>query len=259
MGFSFASVILSYFLVAGGTFFTLLLAGRLGVHAEYAGYAIMAAGAFLGGVIAARASHGSTIVEPAIGAIAMVLSLVGLGFAVSNSEARDVILLPQSMKAIGLTAGASAFGGIAGAAVSEKLFGEATTSSLPWVLYVSLASFGAGVMGTIFGSVIGKGEAGPLFGMLAACCALVGISTGAAARTRTLGASFLGGVLGVGGFFLLAILLFVSLLSSAREGGAAEVPSEVYAGVAVVAVGAGILTLIGSLIGWAAVGSKQQA
>lgn len=91
MGGSFASVILSYFLVAGGTFFAILLAGKLGIHNEYIGYLIMAAGAFLGGVVAARASRGSTIVEPAVGSIAMVGSLVVLGIAVSDSGGRDAI------------------------------------------------------------------------------------------------------------------------------------------------------------------------
>lgn len=259
MGFSFASVLLSYFLVAGGTFFSLLLAGKLGIHSEYVGYLIMAVGAFLGGIIAARASRGSTIVEPAIGAIAMVASLVVLGLAVSGTEARNAILLPANMKAIMLTAGASAFGGIAGASVSEKLFGEATTSSLPWILYIWLAAFGAGVMGSIFGGVLGKGEAGPMFGVLALACLLVGGAAGASARTRTLGASFLGGALGVGGFFFLAILLFVGVLSSATKSESAGIPSEVYTGVAVLAVGAGVLTLIGSLIGWVTVGRKQAA
>ena len=86
---------------------------------------------------------------------------------------------------------------------------------------------------------------------------LVGGAAGASARTRTLGASFLGGALGVGGFFFLAILLFISVFSSASKAGAADVPPEVYTGVAVIAVGAGIVTLLGSLIGWATVGSKQ--
>jgi hypothetical protein len=256
MGFSLSSVVLSYFLVAGGTFFSALLAGKLGIHSEYLGYLIMAAGAFLGGLIAARASRGKTIVEPAIGAATMVLSIVVLGLAVSNSAGRDAILLPGNMKGLMLTAGASALGGIAGAAASEKIFGEATTSSVPWILYVSLASFGAGVMGSIFGGVLGHGDAGPLFGILALCSLIVGVATGASARTRPLGASFLGGALGVGGFFFLAILLFVSVFSSGRHG-STDIPSEVYTGIAVLAVGAGIVTLIGSLIGWATVGKKQ--
>ena len=256
MGFSFASVILSYFLVAGGTFFAALLGGKIGIHNEYAGYVIMAGGAFLGGIIAARASRGSTIVEPAIGSIAMVGSLVVLGLAVSDSGARNAILLPANMKAIILTAGASAFGGIAGASLSEKLFGESTSSSVPWILYVTLAAFGAGVMGTIFGGVLGKGEAGPLLGVLALCCLLVGGATGASAQTRPLGASLLGGVLGVGGFFFLAVLLFVGVLGKADRG-AGDVPSDVYAGLAIMAAGAGIVTLLGSLIGWLTVGRKQ--
>jgi len=251
MGFSFASVVLSYFLVAGGTFFSLLLAGRIGIHSEYIGYIIMAAGAFVGGVIAARASKGSTIVEPAIGAIAMVASLVVLGLAVSSSETRSTMLLPVNMKPLLLTAGASAFGGIAGASLSEKLFGEATTSSVPWILYIGLAAFGGGVMGSIFGGVLGKGAAGPLFGVLALCAFLVGISAGASARTRPLGASFLGGAVGIGGFFFLALFLFTGTF------GGGEVKPEAYAGLAIIAVGAGIATMIGALIGWATVGSKQ--
>jgi hypothetical protein len=168
--------------------------------------------------------------------------------------------LPGTMKPLLLMALASAAGGVAGATVSEKLFGDATTSSAPWIVYIALASFGAGVIGTIFGSVLGKGEAGGLLGMLAVCSLLVGVAAGASARVRTLGASFLGAALGIGGFFFLAILLFVGVLSTASKGehSATSVPSEVYMGVAVIAVGAGIVTLVGSLFGWAVVGSKRQ-
>ena len=257
-GFSFASVILSYFLISGGTFLTTLLAARLGLANEYLGYAIMAVGAFLGGFIAARASHGSTIIEPAIGAVVMIASIVGLGLAVASSESRGVILLPANMKGIGLTAAASAGGGIAGAFLSEKVLGKATTSSAPWLLYVAVAGFGAGVMGSIFGGVIGKGEGGPLLGMVAVCCLLVGGAAGASARTRPLLASLFGGALGVFAFFYLAVVIFVNLFPGARGAAEEGIPGEVYAGLAIMAGGAGLATMIGALIGWATVGKKNQ-
>jgi hypothetical protein len=255
MGFSFASVVLSYFLIAGGTFFAWLLAGRMGVQSEYLGYIILALGGFFGGIIAARASKGSTIIEPAIGAALLLVSFFGIGVAASGSDA-SVMLLPSTMKAIGLTAGSSAAGGIVGAFVTEKLFGDDTPASISWVLFMTLAAFGAGVIGTTFGGFLGKGDSGPLFGVLALCCLLTGIAGGASATTRPLGASFLGGMLGIGGFFFLAAYIFVSVLSS-KQAGAESIPPEVYTGIAVMAVGAGIVVLIGALIGWSVAGKKQ--
>ena len=255
-GFSVASVILSYFLIAGGTFLTTLLAARLGLENEYLGYGIMAVGAFLGGFIAARASRGSTIIEPAIGAIAMVASIVGLGLAVAGSEDRAVILLPGNMKGIALTAAASAGGGIAGAFLSEKVLGKSTASSAPWFIYTALAAFGAGVMGSIFGGVIGQGETGPMLAMLVVCCLLVGGAAGASAGSRPLVATLFGGAAGMFAFFYLAIMIVVGILGEAQLG-TGDIPSEVYAGLAVIAGGAGLATMIGALIGWVAVGKKN--
>ncbi|HEX5061463.1 MAG TPA: hypothetical protein VFV99_18980 [Kofleriaceae bacterium] len=258
MGFSFASVVLSYFLIAGGTFFTMLLALRLGLHSEYLGYIILAAGGFLGGMVAARASKGSTIIEPAIGAVLLLASFIGVGLAVSGKDV-SVVVLPGTMKAIGLTALASAGGGIGGAFMTEKMFGDENASGASWVLFVALAAVGAGIIGTLFGGVLAKGDAGnTIFGLIAVCTLFIGIATGASATSRPLGASFLGGAIGVGGFFFLAIYLLLSMFSD-KSHGAGDIPSVVYAGIAVVAVGAGIVTLIGALFGWAIVGSKQNA
>src|SRR5687768_12710048 len=77
-GFSFASVILSYFLIAGGMFTGILAIGTLKTDSQVVAYLLLAAGAFLGGFFAARASRGSTIIEPVLGAIAVVASVVGL-------------------------------------------------------------------------------------------------------------------------------------------------------------------------------------
>jgi hypothetical protein len=257
-GFAFSSVILSYFLVGGGTFLTTLVAARLGVQNEYLGYIIMAVGGFLGGFIAARASQHSTIIEPAIGSVVLIASLFGLYFAASSSEGRQILLLPSSVKGVSLTAAASAGGGIAGAFLSEKLLGDSSASSAPWLFYAALAGFGAGVIGTIFGSVIGKGETGPLIGMLALCALLVGISCGASAKSRPLLATLLGGAIGMSAFFYLAIVIMVAIFGSLRRGAEAQsIPSEVYAGIAIIGAGAGIVTMIGAAIGWATVGKKH--
>jgi len=257
VGFSFASVVLSYFLIAGGTFFAALFAGRLGIHSEYLGYIILALGGFLGGIVAARASKGSTVVEPAIGAVVLLASFVVLGLIASGGEARS-LLIPSTMKAIGLTAGASAGGGIVGALVTEKLFGDKDASGFGWIVIVALATFGAGVIGTMFAGALGGGSAGPMFGLLALCCLFVGIATGASASSRPLGAAFLGGIVGLGGFFFLAVYVLLSVFKG-EAGGDSGIPSEAYAGIAIIAGGAGLVTLIGALIGWGAVGSKQRA
>jgi len=255
MGFSFASVVLSYFLIAGGTFFAALLSARIGIRSEYLGYIILALGGFLGGLVAARASKGSTIIEPAIGAVLLLVSFIAVGLAASGTDGRAV-LLPSAMKGIALTSAASAGGGIAGAFVAEKLFGHEQAGGVSWILYVAMAAFGAGVIGTIFGGVLGKGDAGPMFGLLALCSLIIGITAGASAHSRPLGAAFLGGTLGLAGFFFLAIYIMVSVLSK-HGGGPGDVPSEAYGGIAIISIGGGIATLIGALIGWATVGKKQ--
>jgi hypothetical protein len=123
------------------------------------------------------------------------------------------------------------------------------------VLFVGLAAFGAGMIGTTLGALIGKG-AGGMVGMLALCCFVVGIATGASARSRPLGASFLGGVLGLGGFNMLAVLVLVRLFST-NTGASEKIPPEMYAGIAVIALGGGLATMIGAAIGWGTVGRRQ--
>ncbi|MGE5180842.1 MAG: hypothetical protein ACM31C_02210 [Acidobacteriota bacterium] len=80
---------------------------------------------------------------------------------------------------------------------------------------------------------------------LAAGCLLAGIAIGASSRARPLLAACLGGGVGVAGFCLMVI--------KASEGHA---DSDTKAGMAVFAIGGAIVTLIGALIGWAAVGKR---
>jgi len=252
-GFSFASVILSYFLVGGGMFTATLVAGQLQLGGEYAGYAILALGAFVGGFIAARASHGSTIVEPAIGAIAVVATIVGLAAATPIGKLLWAAAQDQTTRFVGSVGISGVVGALAGAAISEKLFGESTRSSIPWLLYTALSAFGASLLATLFASLLfmsGKTDqldagAVVLIG-LAAGCLLAGLAVGASARARPLIAALLGGGLGVAGFFVLI----------AR---ATPQDADATTGMIVLAVGGAIVTLIGTAIGWAAVGRRQAA
>src|SRR5688572_4801668 len=125
---SIASVILSYFLVAGGLFAGTLVAGALKVESQALAYLLMGAGAFAGGFVAARASRGETILEPAIGAGAVVLTIVGAAAATPLGKLLWASSDTGTMQVIAILGGISITGAIAGAFVSEKMFGEATTS-----------------------------------------------------------------------------------------------------------------------------------
>lgn len=255
-GFSFASVILSYFLVGGGMFTATLVGSELRLAGEIPAYALLAAGAFVGGFVAARASRGQTILEPAIGAIAVVATIVGLAAGTPIGKLIWVLAQDQTMKFVGAVGLAGIVGALIGAALSEKLLGEATRSSLPWIIYTAMSAFGACLLATLFSSIIVLGtraaastadELGEvvLIG-IGGGCLVAGLAVGASARVRPLIAAFLGGGLGVTGFF--------TLLARTTP----DDRSDVAAGIAVLAGGGALITLIGTLFGWVAVGRRAE-
>jgi len=255
-GFSFASVILSYFLVSGGLLTGTLAIGYIKPTSEIVAYALFAVGAFVGGFVAARASRGSTIIEPAIGAVLLIATIVLMVGGTSIGKLMWNASSTETTKFVAILAGCSAVGALGGAFVSEKFFGDATESSLPWIIYTSFSTFGACFMATFIAAVIAVGghteEAAKAVDTIAKMtlagvaigCLVAGLAIGASARTRALGASFLGGGVGVAGFFLL-----VTRDTVGHDKDAA-------AGVAVLAIGGAILTLLGSAIGWATVGKR---
>ncbi len=250
-GFSFASVILSYFLVGGGMFTATLVAGQLHLNGEYAWYAALAVGAFAGGFVAARASRGSTIVEPAIGAVAVVGTIIALAAKTQLGQMVWSLAEDPTMRFVGSVGISGIVGALIGAALSEKLFGESTRSSIPWLLYTALSTFGASLLATLFASLLFMtGHADQLDASvviligLAAGCLIAGLAIGASARVRPLISALLGGGLGVAGFCALVA-------------GATPPDRDTQAGMVILAIGGGILTLIGTAIGWAAVGRRQ--
>jgi hypothetical protein len=250
-------LILSYFLVGGGMFTGTLAALALKDPGEIVAYALLAAGAFLGGFVAGRASRGSTILEPAIGAAAVVATIVGLAATTPIGKLIWVAAQDQTVKFIAAVAVTGMGGALAGAFVSERLLGESTRSSIPWILYTALATFGACLLAMLFCSIVllaghtnaTSEEAGTamLIG-IGIGCLLSGLAVGASARVRPLIASLLGGGAGVAGFFLLLMRTTMSRSSDDKDAAA---------GFAVLVIGGCLVTLIGTLIGWVAVGKRQ--
>ena len=250
--FSLASVILSYFLVAGGLFAALLALAYMHVTSEAGGYLMLGCGAFAGGLIAARASRGSTIIEPAIGGLAVIGTVVAL---VATSDVGNMLWInahDQTLRAIVLLAASSGVGALVGAWIGESQFGPATLSPAPWFIYTAFATFGACVIvsmivGVLFatGRVCGEvKELGQVVLLgIAAGCLLAGLAVGASARSRPLLASLVGGAAGVAGFcFLLSR--------------AATTDRDQLTGLIALSVAGGVVTLIGTLLGWIVVGRR---
>jgi hypothetical protein len=257
-GFSFASVILSYFLVGGGMFTATLVGRQLQLPSALAAAGVLVAGAFVGGFIAARASRGQTILEAVIGAIAVVGTIVGLAAATPLGKLIWVLAEDQTMKFVAGVGAAGIIGALIGAFLGEKLFGEETRSSVPWLLYSALSVFGAALLAMLCASIVVIGRVqveqrhttldlgtAILIG-IGAGCLLAGLAIGASARTRPLIASLLGGGIGVAGFFALVTR-------------ASPPDKDATAGLAVLAAGGALVTLIGTGLGWVMFGRRGAA
>lgn len=252
-GFSIASVVLSYFLTAGGLLLGSLLQVKLKTTSEPVALLMMAAGAFVGGFLAARASRGSTIIEPAIGAVLVVVTLVVTIMGGETGKAMWHAGGSSAGKYIAEVAAALMVGAAAGAFLSEKMFGEATTSGAPWIIYSGFTAFGATFMiATLVAIIMVKSDTrsadslvtavtiGGLGGIL-----LAGIAAGASARMRILGPAFLGGALGMVGLVLFTL----------AAGGSEQ--KDIAAVTAVLAVIGGVINLTGAAIGWAVFGKRN--
>jgi hypothetical protein len=256
-GFSFASVVLSYFLTAGGLLTGSILITKLHTTSEVVGLLCWAIGSFIGGFFAARASRGSTIIEPAIGAVLVVATLVLSVMGGDSARAMWHAGGTGIGKFVAEVTAALVIGAVAGAFVSEKAFGEATTSGAPWILYSAFTSLGAMVMAAIVFVILavrGDSSADKLATMVlvgsVAGALIGGIAIGASARMRVMGPAFLGGALGIVALTLLSLTQTGSGSSGLHESGAA-------AGVAIIAVIAGIVTMLGAGIGWTIWGKKN--
>ncbi len=254
-GFSFASVILSYFLVGGGMFSATLVAYELQISGEIATYVALAIGAFVGGFVAARASPGETILEPAIGAVAVIATIVGLAAATSMGQQLWASAHDETLKFVGAVGLSSVVGAVIGAFLAERLLGEATRSSVPWLLYTAMSVFGACLLATLLGSMFLMHEHGAeatdsqsglvMVVGIGVGCLIAGFAVGTSARVRPLIAAFLGGGIGLAGYLTLVL----KLTSAATD--------DAGYGVVVMACGGALITLLGTALGWAMFGRKN--
>ena len=255
--FSIASVILSYFVVAGGIALGLVGVTLLELHSEVAVYGALAAGGAVGGFLAARASRGSTITEPAIGGVLVVATMVGIFVGTDIGELIWHVAQDQITKIVAIAGGAAVAGAIAGALVSEKLFGAHSQNSLAWLVYVAVAVLGASYVAIIvlMGAML-RGQAsreddatsaGIYFTAMGVGALLSGLAAGASAPRRILLVSLIASVIGVMGFFLLL-----------RALPGVKADSDAAIGFAIIGVGCGLVTLVGSLIGWKTVGQRAR-
>lgn len=264
-GFSLASVFLSYLMIAGG-----ISAGLLGLtylkldpsQSEIAFYAAFGVGAFFGGWFAARASSGSTVAEPAIGALLFVGTICALMIATPIGKLLWRVAQDQLTKTAAICGGASLIGGLIGAWISERALGESTRHGFPWILYVAIAAIGGCFLSFLAALAVrfGAVDATTIGGMaendramqatvligIGVGCLIAGLASGASARTRILVAAFLGAAGGVFGFFALA---------SAMQG--SQLDRDALAGAGVIAVGGGLVALLAAALGWAAVGRSR--
>jgi hypothetical protein len=264
-GFSFSSIIMSYFLVAGGSVlaFTLAILLKLGGGMGMM-YAIWGVGALVGGFVAGRASQGSTVLEPAIGAVLLAATFIGLVLATPLGSLVWTMFPEAFKKYSAIFGGVMLGGGIIGAFISEKLLGESTTSGLPWILYVAIASLGAVFMAIIVGATLAGNKSGLSVEQSAAhkmtamaigfgLGALVtGMVSSASSRIRIHGPVFIGSIVGFMSFALLIVKL--------AETGGGHVEGDkgsAFAGLAIFATFAAVISVIGSVVGWAAFGKKS--
>jgi hypothetical protein len=258
--FSLASVILGLFQVAGavGVVYLGLTLGE--VQGEWVHWAITGGGGFLGGWVAARSSRGHTVLEPFLGAIlaaALFFGMIWVAYfgAWLWEAARD-----QSIRTVVTTAGPVLGGALVGAFLSEKLFGDSTTSTVPWVLYLLLAAFG-GCLVAMFGARIAgfyHPEAAAnqdlvFLGLIATGCLLSGIAGGATARRRPLAAAFIGGAIAIAGFRYLAYQAGQTIPAS----GISLVDENMWIVIALFGGAGGFVEVIGATLGWSLFGGQS--
>jgi hypothetical protein len=261
-GFSLSSVLLSFLMICGGVSAALLGLTYLELdpsQAEMAVYAAFAAGGFVGGFFAARASRGSTVLEPAIAAVLVVGALLGMLLATEIGRTLWTMAQQEITRHALFAGGAALVGSLLGAWISERLLGASTRSSIPWVLYVAFAVIGGCCVAYVAATALRHSAVGSLrelaesdramhitrFVGIGAGCVIAGLASGASARTRVSIAAFLGAAAGVVGF---------SVLEASYRG--TRLTQDASVALAIIGAGGGVLALLASAVGWAAVGKR---
>jgi len=243
--FSLGWIITSYFMIFGGIFLTMVLFGAAKLSGTWTQFAIFAVGSLIGGFFTGRASPHKSIVEPALGALAMVATLAAFflvtpigQFIFSMSKAA----LIRNVSVIGVL---SFGGGIGGAILGEMLSSDEHGSGpFSWLVYSTLISMGA-IIASFFilvilmmrGEVSSYGDLkGPILGALGISSIVGSAITQMSAPRRMV---LISGV----GFF--AALLGMSLLAGVKSAS-----GGVFAGLVIIGVGGSLLGIASSRVAW---------
>ena len=255
--FSIAAVLLSYLLVAGGMALGLVLIAQLDTTGEAVLYAGLALGGAIGGALAARASRGSTIIEPAIGGLLVIATLVGVFVGTSAGAFLWGVAKDEIIRIVAIAGAASAAGAILGALASEKLPGAHSTSSAAWLVHVAFAMLGACFVAfMVMLAVMVRGGtdqdtlAAAYFAGMAAGALLTGLAIGASAPRRILLLTLLGVLAGTMMFYFLITILPGFQQKDGEEG-------KAILGFVIIGIGCGLIAMLGGAIGWAAVGKRH--
>lgn len=251
---SISSILLSYFLVAGGLALGIILFAKMGGGGKALFYAMLGVGGVIGGFVAARGSRDATIIEPAIGGLLVIVSMVVVFVGTEIGGVLWNVAQDEVIEIVGLAGGAAAAGAIVGALLSEKLVAGYAQGSLEWLVLIAFTMLGACIVAFIVacgvavrGTTDASTLAGVYFGAMAGGALLAGLAVGASAPRRMLLLSLVGAVIGVMGFYLVILTLPTT---KDDEGKAAL-------GFFIIGIGCGLLTLLGAAIGWGIVGKRH--
>jgi len=258
-GFSPATVLLSFFMVAGGICFGLLaLRGLAPAPSDGAIVVAFAAGGLAGGVLAAGAGRAPTLAGPLLGAALACLTLGGM--LSTTAVAR---LLPGDPTRDAIASSTAAFAAaLVGAALSARLSGARLASSLWAAIRVAVAVAGGCFLSFLAAGLVrfasfepasvsaelatDRASQATIFAGIVGACLLTGLAAGAAATRRARLAWFLGAAAGVLVFFLAA-----TSFRGQRVDGSGVL------GAGVVALGGGLVTWVSGAVGWAVGGRRR--
>jgi hypothetical protein len=276
-GFSMGWVLVSYFMICGGFVLTAVAFGLAKVSGEWTGYAIFGIGAFVGGFFAGRASPHSSVIEPAIGGVLMILTIIGFFAATPLGQIMYDVAKDEVIKQSIILGGIALVGGLGGALLGEKTTGGGgpSRSGFRWLGISTLINFG-----TMFAAIVviftlmirdavsaaesglekptmdGDAAATAFFLALAVAAFVGGLVTQAAAPARMLLGAGLGAAVAIAGVGLLAVSGVATSTGGDVE---SKAMGQALGGIAIMAAGAAIIGVIGAAIGWAVVRNSKAA
>lgn len=248
-GLSLASVVQSYFMVSGGALLMMMLGPPLRLRGEPAVYLLLAIGPLLGGAFARLASRGQSILEPGLGAIALVATLAAISAAVPPSNGWLIVM--PGIGPLGIAGLVVTLGAFTGAYLAERRWPDPPTSRRAQTTYTVASALGAIglaiVSGTLLALSITTTRRELALVMLIAIALggfVAGYTAGSLARARPLDAGR-GTALGA-----LACTGLAGLVGGGPVGGAVV-------GGLVSMVIAGLLGRLGAAIGWSTIGRRR--